>query len=109
MSRPPSLSVIEARIRELQAKAEALKAAEKPGFKQLRAVLKKYRLTAADIDLALSDGAKAHKRSKLAGRKVKPKYRNPANKSETWAGRGKQPRWLVAAIKSGKKIQDFAI
>ncbi len=109
MSRPPSLSTIEAKIRELQAKAEVLKATEKPGFKELKAVLKKYRLTAADIDLALGDSTKLHKRSKLAGRKVKPKYRNPANKSETWAGRGKQPRWLVAAIKGGKKIQDFAI
>ncbi|SKA35148.1 DNA-binding protein H-NS [Enhydrobacter aerosaccus] len=109
MARSSSLVAIEAKIRELQAKAESLKAAEKPGFKQLRAVLKKYRLTAADVDLALGDSVKSHKRSKLAGRKVKPKYRNPANKSETWAGRGKQPRWLVAALKSGKKIQDFAI
>jgi DNA-binding protein H-NS len=29
--------------------------------------------------------------------------------SETWSGRGKQPRWLVAAIKSGRKIDDFKI
>jgi DNA-binding protein H-NS len=28
--------------------------------------------------------------------KVFPKYRNPKNRSETWTGRGKQPRWLVA-------------
>lgn len=108
MARSSSLSAIEAKIQELQAKAEALKAAEKPGVKQLRAVLKKYRLTSEDIDLALGNG-KQHARSKLAGRKVKPKYRNPTNKNETWAGRGKQPRWLVAALKSGRKIQDFAI
>lgn len=109
MARSSSLSVIEAKIRELQAKAEALKPAEKPGFRQLRAVLKKYKLTAEDIDLALGDSTKVLARSKLAGRKVKPKYRNPANRNETWAGRGKQPRWLVEALKSGRKIQDFAI
>lgn len=40
---------------------------------------------------------------------VFPKYRNPASPSETWSGRGKQPRWLVAAIKSGRKIEDFRI
>jgi DNA-binding protein H-NS len=40
---------------------------------------------------------------------VAPKYRNPENPSETWAGRGLKPRWLVAAIKGGKKIEDFAI
>ena len=32
---------------------------------------------------------------------VAPKYRNPENPAETWAGRGLKPRWLAAAIKSG--------
>jgi DNA-binding protein H-NS len=40
---------------------------------------------------------------------VAPKYRNPDNAGETWAGRGLKPRWLSAAIKAGKKIEDFAI
>jgi DNA-binding protein H-NS len=40
---------------------------------------------------------------------VAPKYRNPENPAETWAGRGLRPRWLTAAIKSGKKLEDFAI
>ena len=40
---------------------------------------------------------------------VLPKFRNPGNPSETWAGRGKQPRWLVAAINAGKKANDFLI
>jgi DNA-binding protein H-NS len=40
---------------------------------------------------------------------VAPKYRNPENPTETWAGRGLKPRWLTAAIKSGKKLEDFAI
>jgi H-NS histone family protein len=37
------------------------------------------------------------------------KYRNPANMSETWAGRGVRPRWLQAALKDGHKIEEFAI
>jgi DNA-binding protein H-NS len=41
--------------------------------------------------------------------KVAPKFRNPENPSETWAGRGLKPRWLAAAIKSGKKLDDFRI
>ena len=45
--------------------------------------------------------------SALKGRKVPPKYRGPSGK--TWAGRGAKPRWLVAAIKGGKKIDDFLI
>jgi DNA-binding protein H-NS len=40
---------------------------------------------------------------------VAPKYRNRENPAETWAGRGLRPRWLVAAMKGGKKIEDFAI
>ncbi|MCL2714004.1 MAG: H-NS histone family protein [Alphaproteobacteria bacterium] len=40
---------------------------------------------------------------------VVPKYRNPEDRSQTWAGRGKQPRWLAAQIKAGKKIEDFLI
>src|SRR5215813_10849461 len=40
---------------------------------------------------------------------VAPKYRNPENPSETWAGRGLKPRWLTAAMKSGKSLDDFAI
>jgi DNA-binding protein H-NS len=52
-------------------------------------------------------------RAKVGGRgargKVAPKYRNPENPGETWAGRGLKPRWLAAAIKSGKKLEDFAI
>jgi DNA-binding protein H-NS len=45
--------------------------------------------------------------SVLRGRKVPPKYRGPSG--ETWAGRGARPRWLVAAIKGGKKLDDFLI
>jgi DNA-binding protein H-NS len=41
--------------------------------------------------------------------KVAPKYRNPDNPSETWAGRGLKPRWLAAALKAGKKIEHFSI
>jgi DNA-binding protein H-NS len=42
-------------------------------------------------------------------RKVKPKYRNPADPSQTWTGRGKRPRWFNAALSSGKKEKDLLI
>ena len=50
-------------------------------------------------------------RSKRGGVRgpVAPKYRNPANPAETWAGRGLKPRWLAAALKSGKKLEHFRI
>jgi DNA-binding protein H-NS len=40
---------------------------------------------------------------------VFPKYRNPNQPFETWSGRGKQPRWLTAALKTGQTIEEFAI
>jgi len=37
------------------------------------------------------------------------KYANPANRSETWTGRGRKPNWLVAKLKKGAKLESFAI
>src|SRR5258705_5515167 len=37
---------------------------------------------------------------------VVPKYRNPERPSETWAGRGKKPRWLAAQLKYGQRSDD---
>ncbi|MGA7117613.1 MAG: H-NS histone family protein [Hyphomicrobium sp.] len=48
--------------------------------------------------------ARGRGRSKSAA-----KYANPENKTETWTGRGRKPNWLVARLKKGAKIDDFAI
>jgi hypothetical protein len=32
-----------------------------------------------------------------------------ADRSETWAGCGVKPRWMVEALKKGKKIESFLI
>jgi DNA-binding protein H-NS len=59
--------------------------------------------------IAVVGGARAARGggSPLRGRKVPPRYRGPSG--ETWAGRGAKPRWLAAAIKGGKKLDDFLI
>ncbi len=46
--------------------------------------------------------------STMKGKKVAAKFRNKAT-SESWSGRGLQPRWLSSAIASGKKLADFAV
>ena len=62
---------------------------------------------------AKSSGAKSSGAKSSTERRpyppVVPKYRNPDRPSETWAGRGKKPRWLAAQLKSGKRIDDFRI
>jgi DNA-binding protein H-NS len=62
-----------------------------------------------DRAIAVLGGTRVGRRggSALKGKKVPPKYRGP--KGETWAGRGARPRWLVSAIKEGKKLDDFLI
>jgi DNA-binding protein H-NS len=62
------------------------------------------------MDRAIRDDRPSRTRrriSALKDRKVAPKYRSPSG--ETWAGRGARPLWLVAAIKSGKRLDDFLI
>jgi DNA-binding protein H-NS len=39
---------------------------------------------------------------------VAPKYRD-ASTGATWTGRGKQPKWLATALKSGEKLENFKI
>jgi DNA-binding protein H-NS len=43
------------------------------------------------------------------GRKIPPKYRDPENRSNVWAGRGAVPRWMAEQIKAGAKREDFLI
>lgn len=37
------------------------------------------------------------------------KYANPSNRSDTWSGRGRKPRWFEAALNAGKSPEDLAI
>jgi DNA-binding protein H-NS len=41
--------------------------------------------------------------------KVLPKYQNPEQPFETWSGRGKQPRWVGAHLRTGKKVNDLLV
>ena len=43
------------------------------------------------------------------GGTVAVKYRNKDNLSETWTGRGRQPKWLAAKLSKGAKLSDFAL
>ncbi|MFK3741593.1 H-NS family nucleoid-associated regulatory protein [Massilia sp. TN1-12] len=55
-------------------------------------------------ELLASSGKKADKGS---GQKVKPQYENPADSSQTWSGRGRQPKWVAEALAGGKKLDQF--
>lgn len=78
--------------------------AEKGELEKRLAVLSRGAIVTGNSDSQPSRNGKLRRKYP----RVLPKYRNP-HTSETWSGRGKQPRWLVAAVKSGRKIEEFRI
>lgn len=50
---------------------------------------------------------KANKRSTRKRAPVPAKYKD--DEGNTWSGRGSQPRWLVAALASGRKLESMAV
>lgn len=63
---------------------------------------------AEGLDLDEVMGGRGRRRGSARGT-VAPKYRNPADASQQWSGRGRQPLWYAAAIKAGKKEKDLLI
>ena len=70
---------------------------------KVRVLMDEYGLTVADLSSRASAKSRAGK-----GNKVAAKYRNAAT-GESWSGRGLQPKWLKAALGSGRKLADFAV
>ena len=76
-------------------------------YKQAEALARSVNLSLAEL---VEQGATRRGRKTTgSGNKVEPRYRNPENETETWTGRGKQPRWLAARIADGSKLEDFLI
>ncbi len=104
---------LQALIAEAQAQSEKRKAESlKEAVEAARVELEKRGFTIADL-ISSVRGEKAGKAGRKAredaGKKVAPKYRDPANPANTWTGRGIKPKWLAEKIASGAKVEDFAI
>jgi DNA-binding protein H-NS len=63
----------------------------------------------AELEKKLGQLKTAHTTARRPYPPVLPKFRNPKRPSETWAGRGKRPRWLTVQLRSGKQLDDFRI
>ena len=55
--------------------------------------------------LDLADVVKSGKKGSVSA----PKYRHPENPELTWAGRGRQPRWVKEALEQGQSLEDMRI
>ena len=101
-----------ATLHELMAQKEAIerqieqtkKQQHGDGIAKIHALMAEHGLTLAD----LRPGASGKAEPTTPRGKVAAKYRNSST-GESWSGRGLQPRWLKAALASGKKISDFAV
>ena len=96
-------------LKSLQVEAEALIASKKDqaiedAYQQILDISEKVGLSIEEI---LEFGAS--KRKKTIRKSVEPRYRSKNNSADTWTGRGKQPRWLVAELENGAKLEDFLI
>jgi DNA-binding protein H-NS len=59
------------------------------------------------VEELLAASGKKSKSSK--GQKVQARYQNPGDNSQTWTGRGRQPKWIAEGLASGKSMDDFRI
>lgn len=67
----------------------------------------RFREMAEEAGLSLNEVFGGGRSTK--GRTVAAKFANPENPSETWSGRGRQPNWLSAKLKSGANLEDFRL
>jgi DNA-binding protein H-NS len=100
-----------ATLKELLAQKQALDAQIELTRKTERAdAVAKVQALMAEYGLSVSDltAKRAPRSAAKKGAKVAAKYRNSAT-GDTWSGRGLQPKWLKAALSSGRKLGDFAV
>jgi DNA-binding protein H-NS len=98
---------------ELMAQAQALMTQAEQARKNelssaiadIKAKMKQFGITVADLGGAASGSAKKPAKSKS---KAAAKYRGPAG--ELWAGGpGRKPEWVRSVLASGKSIEEFRI
>ena len=104
-----TLEAVQAKMKKLQAQADALIAKQSSGvIEKIRELMAKHGLTTADID-AHSDGkrraAKAVAKTMSKGSVAAVKYRDPKS-GATWTGHGRAPSWIAAAKNRDKFLVD---
>lgn len=92
----------------LELRDQVEKALENAEARERKEALKAAEKAAAAYGFSLSELASQPTRS-AKGAKAKAKYRNPADTSQTWTGRGRKPQWVHDALKAGADISDLEI
>lgn len=95
-----------AELQELQARIEA--ALQEKRAEEKKKVRQKAAALAAEAGFSLKEVVAKKPTDRRRG-KVAIKYRNPKDPGQTWTGRGRKPKWLVAELEAGKSLDKFAI
>lgn len=101
-------------IASLQAKAEALRAKELAGvIADIRSKMEAYGISVEDLTTSARRRAKGKraidvKQDRPSRGPVAAKYRD-ADSGQTWSGRGRVPRWLVAFEQAGRMREEFRV
>ena len=85
-----------------KAMADAEKASRKKALEEVQKA-------AAIHGFALGDLVEGKRRRGKPKAKAAPKYRNPADASQTWSGRGRQPEWFKSAVAGGTDPEKLKI
>lgn len=90
---------------------ELTKRATKHRAAAMKAATKAAKEHGFDLSELLSDAPKKPGRKKRTVKKapLPAKYKNPADASQTWSGRGRQPDWYKAAIAAGKSAKSLEV
>ena len=91
----PTYHELLAQREELEKQIESARKQElSDAISKVKSLMSQYGLTMSDI----TSGKTGGKASTAKGTKVAPKYRNTET-GETWTGRGRQPKWVEAALR----------
>lgn len=95
---------------ELQAVIEnAEKALKERQSSKRKEVIAQIKELAASIGATVDIHEGDKKAEKKSSSKVAARYRNPADASQTWSGRGLAPKWMQALTASGRDKSEFEI
>ena len=100
---------IDKKIASLEAERQALLAeSRKEALTTIRATIARYGFTAVELGLGVSTSQTS--KTKPVKAKLPPKYANPANPAQTWAGgKGARPLWVQSHLADGKALDDLLI
>lgn len=108
-------AALDAQIEAVNAELQATRNQERhDALNRILELALQFGLSSDEIAAKLKGGRGTTRKSPVrgavasSGTKLAPKFRDPVS-GNTWSGRGLKPRWLAAALATGKSADDFRI